>query len=558
MNDGVDGEGIPGAEPPVPEQPAPAAPTEWSGPESPAPPMSLTPEPPAAGQPVPEPPAEAPAAPVPAPPPPWAAQGVSTAPWAAPSGMPTQPPAPLAPAVPAGAYPSGYPHWAARTPAPEPLPALPPSAPQPAASPWARQDDPWAFTPPPPPPSYPGWTPAWPAGPAPAPRLQPSRRTAALAALLLFAAAAGASAGVVALATRSGSTSPTSSIQNGSPFDGNGRGIFGNPGVTPNDGGGSSGGSSNGASIDASSIESKLDPAIVDIVVSLAGGQGTAEGTGMVITSGGQVLTNNHVIDGADSIKVQVDGSGPSYSASVVGYDVADDVALLQIQNPPSNMTTIAIGDPNQLNVGDSVLALGNALGRGGTPQPAPGTVTALDQTITASDPSGQSETLSGLIETNANIQPGDSGGPLADSSGKVIGMDTAASVAGGRFRFGGVAGQGYAIPISNAMSIVQQIRNGGGPNINTGRRALLGVEIADSAQGATVQGVTAGGPAQQAGIGAGDVITSVGGVQVTSASSLQAAIIKHKPGDRVSVTWLDANGNQHSATVTLTTGPPA
>jgi len=429
--------------------------------------------------------------------------------------------------------------------APEPAPFVPPPSPQPAA--------PWGAYPSTPPPSYPAWTPAWPPAPAPVPPPpSASHRTAALAALLLFAAAAGASAGVVALTTHSSSPAISSAQNNPSaPFQ---------PGSSSDGNGGSS--SAGGGPLDQSAIESRLDPAIVDITVSLAGGQGTAEGTGMVITAKGEVLTNNHVIDGASTIKVQIGGTGSTYSAGVVGYDVADDIALLQIQNGPGNLATIAVGNPAALSVGDSVLALGNALGRGGAPQPAAGTVTALDQTITAGDSSGQSETLTGLIETNARIQPGDSGGPLVDSSGKVVGMDTAASVRGGRFRIGGAAGQGYAIPIDTAMEIVQQIRQGGGGNgnVNTGQRALLGVEISSTstANGASVSGVQPGGPAEAAGITAGDVITSVGGTTVTSASTLQAAILTHKPGDHVAVTWVDSSGQRHSATVTLITGPPA
>jgi S1-C subfamily serine protease len=334
----------------------------------------------------------------------------------------------------------------------------------------------------------------------------------------------------------------------------------------PGNGSGSSSSSSSsstgsGVTLTQSQIEAKVDPALVDITVTLAGGSGTAEGTGMVITSNGQVLTNNHVIDGASTIKVQIGGTGSTYSANVVGYDVADDIALLQIQGNPKNLATIDVGNPSQLSVGDAVLALGNALGRGGAPQPAAGTVTALDQTITAGDASGQSETLSGLIQTNANIQPGDSGGPLVNSYGQVIGMDTAASVSSGRFhRIGGTTGQGYAIPIDSAMQIVQQIRSGGGGNANiqTGQRALLGVEITGNAAGATVAGVQPGSPAESAGIVAGDVITAIGSTNVTSASSLQAAILTHKPGDRISVAWTDQGGQQHTATVTLISGPPA
>jgi S1-C subfamily serine protease len=371
---------------------------------------------------------------------------------------------------------------------------------------------------------------------------------------MLFAAAAGASAGVVALTTH-GTTSNTATLTTPSAPTNPGTGVQPGTGTTAP----ATPGSSSGP-LDQAAVAASVDPAIVNITVTLASAGGTAQGTGMVISSTGEILTNNHVIDGAAAIKVQIGGTGATYAAKVVGYDIVDDIALLQIQGNVSGLKTISVGDPSQLQVGDAVLALGNALGRGGTPQPAAGVVTAVNQTITASDSSGNSETLSGLIEVNARIQPGDSGGPLVNSSGKVVGMNTAASVGGGRFQRINGGGQGYAIPISTAMSIVNQIRSGtGSPNVQVGDRALLGVHISNgTAAGASVVGVESGGPAAAAGIVAGDVITAIGGTAVNSAATLQNAILAHKPGDRVSVTWLDAAGAQHSATVTLTTGPPA
>jgi S1-C subfamily serine protease len=366
--------------------------------------------------------------------------------------------------------------------------------------------------------------------------------------MLLFAAAAGASAGVVALTTRGSSPSTTASTTPSTP------GSSGAALPTPSS-------SPTGTPLSQSQIEAKVDPAIVDVTVTLFGGQGTAQGTGMVLTSTGEILTNNHVIDGASAIKVTIGGTGTTYSANVVGYDVADDIALLQISGSVSGLSTISVGNPAQLTVGDNVLALGNALGRGGAPTPAAGTITALGQTITAGDSSGNSETLTNLIETNARIQPGDSGGPLVNQYGQVIGMDTAASVSGGRFRNITGTGQGYAIPIDTAINIVQQIRSGGGGNgnIQVGPRALLGVQISGSTSGgATVVGTQAGGPAAGLGIVAGDVITSVGGVPVNSSASLQAAILKHKPGDKVVVVWTDQGGTQHTGTATLISGPPA
>ena len=177
-----------------------------------------------------------------------------------------------------------------------------------------------------------------------------------------------------------------------------------------------------------SQIANKVDPGLVDIVSTLGDQNAEAAGTGMVVTSSGEVLTNNHVIDGATSIKATDIGNGRTYTAKVVGYDKSDDVAVIQLQGA-SGLTTVSFGDSSQVAVGQSVVALGNAGGKGGTPSVATGTVTALNQSITASDEgSGSSENLTGMIETNANIQPGDSGGPLVNSAGQVIAIDTAAS----------------------------------------------------------------------------------------------------------------------------------
>ena len=147
-----------------------------------------------------------------------------------------------------------------------------------------------------------------------------------------------------------------------------------------------------------------------------------------MLSSNGVVLTNNHVINGATAIKVTDIGNGKTYTATVVGYDASHDVAVIQLQGA-SGLTTASLGNSSTVQTGDNVTALGNAEGKGGTPSVASGTVTALNQSITASDElSGVSEQLTGLIETNAPIQPGDSGGSLVNSYGQVIGMDTAAS----------------------------------------------------------------------------------------------------------------------------------
>jgi S1-C subfamily serine protease len=375
-----------------------------------------------------------------------------------------------------------------------------------------------------------------------------------LAGLFILSAGAGATAGAFALSHNSTPTSTTSSTSTPrSSSSGSGTAAPTAPPTTST------------GPLDVAAIAAKVDPGVVDITVTLASGQGTAQGTGMVITSNGEVLTNNHVIDGAGSIKVQVAGTGPTYTAKVIGYDTTDDIALLQIQGV-SNLKTVTIGDPSQLAAGQQVVAIGNALGRGGTPQTATGTVTATGQTITASDGNGNTETLTGLIQVNAAIQPGDSGGPLVDAGGNVIGMDTAASVSGGRFHriTGGTsATAGFAIPIDAAMTIAHQIESGtASANVQIGDRAILGVQVSSTPSattpGAVVAGVQGGTPAEGAGLAAGDIITSVGGTQVTSASSLQSVMHTHKPGDKVDVVWVDANGQQHTAHVTLVAGPPA
>jgi S1-C subfamily serine protease len=327
-------------------------------------------------------------------------------------------------------------------------------------------------------------------------------------------------------------------------------GRFGNP--YPG-GTGSSGTTTTPSTVDPTSVAGKVDPAVVDITSNLT--SGTAAGTGMVITAGGQVLTNNHVIQGATFITAQIGGTGRKYRATVVGADPADDVALLQLQGVSSNLTTISIGDPSKVAVGDAIVALGNALGQGDSA--AAGSVVAVGQTITATDDTGaNAETLTNLIQVDANVQPGDSGGPLIDATGKVIGMDTAASTSGRGFRFRGTSAQGFAIPIDTAMSIVQQLRTGGGAPQTAAQTALLGVQVADASSqgttGALVVGIAPGTPAESAGLAAGDVIVTFGGKSITSAPTLSTAVKATKPGDRVKVTWLDQNGQQHSTTVQL------
>jgi S1-C subfamily serine protease len=328
-----------------------------------------------------------------------------------------------------------------------------------------------------------------------------------------------------------------------------------------------------------SQISAKVDPGLVDVVSTLGYQNGKAAGTGMVLTSTGEVLTNNHVIDGATSIKVTDVGNGRTYTAKVVGYNKTEDVAVLQLQNA-SGLQTVSLSSSG-VQSGDKVVALGNAGGKGGTPSVATGKVTGTGKTITASDQSaGTAEQLQGLIQTNAGIQPGDSGGPLVNTAGDVVGMDTAASTGISTTGFGSqsqqTATQAFAIPISQATSIASQIEAGqASSTVHIGATAFLGVEVASSSagsaggffgggsgspasSGATVAGVVSGSAAAQAGLAQGDVITSVAGQAVTSSTDVSSALAQHHPGDKVSISWTDQAGQSHTATVTLGSGPAA
>ena len=285
---------------------------------------------------------------------------------------------------------------------------------------------------------------------------------------------------------------------------------------------------------------------VVDISTVLGMQGSRAAGTGVVLSSSGEVLTNNHVIAGATKISVTVVTTGTTYAASVVGYSVTKDIAVLQLDDA-SGLETVALSVA-PATVGSAVVGVGNAGGTGGTPSAAAGSVTAVDQTITAQDDSGGSEQLTGLIETDAAIRAGDSGGPLFDSHDQVVGIDTAASAGG--------TTAGFAIPIENALAVATEIEAGrASAVVHLGATAFLGVQV-EQRFGAEVAVVVAGSPADDAGLTAGDVITSVGGHALTSAASLSLLLAPHSPGDRVVLGWTDVNGRDRHATVTLASGP--
>ncbi len=292
---------------------------------------------------------------------------------------------------------------------------------------------------------------------------------------------------------------------------------------------------------------------VVETTLGFAGGR--AAGTGIVLTSTGDVLTNNHVIRGATAVRVVVPGSR-SYVARVVGYDVADDVALLRLQGA-SHLKTASIAKA-QLRIGQLVTATGNARGTGRLRTVA-GQVTGLSQTITASDGQGDAERLTGLIETSASVVAGDSGGALENSAGRVIGLITAAA---GDFELRDVhISDGYAIPIAKALSIAGVIRTGKGTaRIHVGPTAFLGVSLsvrAASGAGVPLAAVTTDGPAAKAGLDAGDVIVRLGGDAVTSSRALRTVLLGKHPGQKVRIVYHDLSGSRRTTTATLAFGPP-
>jgi len=343
----------------------------------------------------------------------------------------------------------------------------------------------------------------------------------------------------------------------------------------------------------------EVEPGVVDVTANLQYLGETAEGTGIVINAAkGLILTNNHVIDDATSVTVTPVLTGRSYQAAVVGYDLPDDIAVLRVQGV-KGLRAVVTGDSADLSIGTAVIALGNQAGQGGAPTAAAGVIAGLGRSIVASDQSsGLTETLHGMLQTSADIRPGDSGGPLANALGQVIGINTAAGAGGSSLAYAG-----YAIPINAALAIAAQITSQRpSPSIQLGWPSFLGVllpgskstspqqqalsasasraqgagaggascltqetgtahqrrpaAIAPASGGALVDGVVCGTAAAAAGLKAGDVITGFCGHPVSSAAALSALLRRYRPGTRGLLTWISVQGGSYSSLVTLGLGP--
>jgi len=322
----------------------------------------------------------------------------------------------------------------------------------------------------------------------------------------------------------------------------------------------------------AAAIAAKVDAGVVDISTTSSYQSSSAAGTGMILSPNGLVLTNNHVINGATSIRVRVVTTNKTYTAKVLGYSITKDVALLQLANA-SGLTAVTTADSSKVTKSQGVVAIGNAGGVGGTPSVAPGAVVATNQSLTASDPSNLtgSEQLSGMIQVIADIQPGDSGGPLVNTKGQVIGMNTAGSSNGSSYGFSSSyssATQGYAIPINTALAVVRTIQRGTSTaSVHVGATPIIGIEISPTVSGydnfggsttpgVQIAGLAAGTPAASSGLVAGDVITAINATPVANATQLSAAVQKLAPGDSVKVSYTTIGGTSTSVNITLVAGP--
>ena len=389
-----------------------------------------------------------------------------------------------------------------------------------------------------------------------------------------------------------GSSGSSGSIGGGGVSGSSGSSGFGLPGGSSSSGG-SSVSTSAGSPSNVTTIAKGVDPGLVDINTQLAYQSEEAAGTGMVLTSNGEVLTNNHVIEGETAISVTDLGNGRTYRAKIVGYDRTVDVAVLQLEHA-SGLTTVKLGKSSSVHVGEPIVGIGNAGGVGGTPSVAGGSVTALGRSIKASDAgTGATEKLQDMIETNADIRPGDSGGPLVTAAGKVVGMDTAAST-NGSFTLqtpSSSATEGFAIPIGRAISVARQIEAGrSSSSVHIGATPFLGVEVTTpdalyasggsgfgsgfggfggtsvpsgtsttppTSSGAAIVEVLPGTSAATSGLGQYDIITSIDGHAVTTPGGLTQQLLQTRVGQTVTFGYVTSSGSHATARVVLKAGPP-
>ena len=295
-----------------------------------------------------------------------------------------------------------------------------------------------------------------------------------------------------------------------------------------------------GESLDIAGVIAKAEPSVVTISVSTRGGSGA--GTGVILTADGEILTNAHVVDGASTVRVTLSGESQSREAEVVGTDPSADLALLRIPDA-SGLPAADLGSSDALQVGDDVVAIGNALGLRGNPTVTRGIVSGLNRSLET-----EGGTMTGLVQTDASISSGNSGGPLVNAAGEVVGINTAVAASNARTAAENV---GFAIAIDKALPVIDRLR---GDAPASADQAVLGVRISDptdGSRGATVATVESGSAAADAGIQEGDLITKLGDDTIDGAASLSGAVRSHQPGDKVTIEIV-RDGDEQTLEVTL------
>ncbi|MFC6359351.1 trypsin-like peptidase domain-containing protein [Luteococcus peritonei] len=294
------------------------------------------------------------------------------------------------------------------------------------------------------------------------------------------------------------------------------------------------------------------------VLISTASSSAQGAGSGMVLSSDGYVLTNYHVVQSSTRVRVEVASTRKTYTATVVGHDAGHDVALLKLQDA-SGLQTVRLDDDGDPAVGDTVTAVGNSEGQGYL-SAAEGKVTDLEASITVSSEtaSNGSESLTDVLKTTAGALPGDSGGPMLDDEGEVVGITTAGEQASTGPRSQAVTVASYAVPIERALTIVEQIKAGDeSGSVRIGPNAYLGVSVlSGQGRGLVVSSVVPDGPAAAAGITRGSTITGLDGTTITSQAALAGELAAKEPGESVEISWVDASGQSRSGTVRLGSSP--
>ncbi len=299
--------------------------------------------------------------------------------------------------------------------------------------------------------------------------------------------------------------------------------------------------------VDVAAVAGYIAPSVVTISADVDGG--ISVGTGVIISSDGEIVTNAHVVEGADEIRVRLAGETEPREVNLLAADPGNDLALLRMSGDGFEAATFA--DPSSVRLGDQVVAVGFALGLDGEPSVTLGIVSAIDRTIRGS----QDVYLDGLIQTDAAISSGNSGGPLVNVAGEVVGINTAvirdtATTA--------ASNVGFAISVDEALPIINGLRERASGESGERDEAYLGVELADrldGGQGVLIATVQVGTPADDAGLLDGDLVVAVDDAVIDGAPGLIAAIRDHVPGDAVTVIVV-RDGERTTVDVTLTSRP--